>query len=152
MHVTRACLASFLLHAKLKSESKIAQDEKEKLLSLDGRSLDGRSRLLLVNPTAWTHVGPVLRREVLVLVVNSVIIHELMKLGKVEEGNHRVAVVLHVVVGVPQELTNNGIRLYGASGMKHVGNVDLTVGVFSISNVVDWAVANNDGNNPPEED
>lgn len=74
-----------------------------------------------------------------------------MELGEVEEGNHGVAVMLHVVIGVPQKLTNEGIRLDGASVAKHVGLVHLAVGVLGVADVVDGAVSDNDGDNPPEE-
>ena len=110
------------------------------------------SAVLLINPSSRTNVGPVLRSKVLVLIVNSVIIHEFVKLGKVKERDHRVAMVLHVVVGIPQELTNNGVGLDGASVAKHVDFVHFTIGMFGIANVVDGTVANDYRNNPPKED
>jgi hypothetical protein len=107
---------------------------------------------LLINPSSRTDVGPVLRSEILVLIVNSVVVHQFVKLGEVKERDHWVAMMFHVVVGIPQELTNNGVGLDGASVSKHVDFVHFTISVFSISNVVDGTVANDDGNNPPKED
>ena len=56
--------------------------------------------MLLGDPTVGLDGGPVLRGEVVALVVNDVIVHQLVELVEVEERDHGVAVVLGMEVGV----------------------------------------------------
>ena len=106
---------------------------------------------LLINPAARLAAGPVLGREVFSLVVKNVAIHQLMKLVEVEEGNHRIGVMLDMEVGVPKQLADEPVGLDGAGILEAVHLLaDLAVGVLEVTNVVDGGVTDDDGNEPPE--
>jgi len=65
---------------------------------------------LLVNPAAGLERCQVLSGEVIVLVVLAIGVHDFVDLVKVEKWDHGVAVVLGMVVGIPQECPNKDIR------------------------------------------
>ena len=106
---------------------------------------------LLINPAARLAAGPVLGREVFSLVVKNVAIHELMKLLEVEEGDHRVGVMLDMEVGIPKQLADEPVGL-DSSGIFETVHLlaDLAVGMLQVANVVDGRVADDDGDEPPE--
>ena len=57
-----------------------------------------------------------------------------MNLVKIEEGNHGVAVVLAVVVGVPKDGSDEKVRANSASVEKAVGLFgDLAIGMLKVS-------------------
>jgi hypothetical protein len=69
-----------------------------------GVLIHGRS--LLINPASHFERGNVLDREVVNLFMNHMLIHELVQLVKIVKGHHGVAMVFGMIVGVPQENTN----------------------------------------------
>jgi citrate lyase gamma subunit len=106
---------------------------------------------LLVNPAVGLDGMPVLSSKVGELAVDDMAIHEGMELVKVEEGNHGVAVVLGVEVGVPEDGADQQAGVHGAGVQKTVGNLrDLAVGVFQVAEEVDNRVPNKHWAHPPE--
>ena len=64
---------------------------------------------LLVNPTSLLHTVPVLDCKVIDFAMENMPLHQLVHFMKVEEGNHWIAVVFRMVVGVPQEKSNQKV-------------------------------------------
>ena len=85
--------------------------------------------------------------------VDDVIVHELVDFVQVEKWHHRVAVVLGVVVGVPQERADDDVGAHAAGVAKTVRLLgDLTVGVLEVAEIVDDRVSTENRGNPPEEE
>jgi len=75
---------------------------------------------LRVDPATTFQGIPVLDGEMIEFVVNDMIVHEFVELVKVVEWNHRVAVVLRVKVGIPQENANQKVGANASSIAKVV--------------------------------
>jgi hypothetical protein len=86
------------------------------------------------------------------LVVNDVWVHVLVDAAQVEKRDHGIAVVLCVVVGIPQQSSNDDVALDTSSVSQAVGLLGhLAVCVLEVAEVVDARVSNEDGDDPPEE-
>ena len=106
---------------------------------------------LLVDPSTRLAASPVLGCEVFSLVVLDVSIHKLMKLVEVEEGDHRIGVVLDMEVGVPKQLADEPVGLDGAGILEAVHLLAyLAIGMLEVTNVVDGGISDDDGDEPPE--
>jgi len=108
--------------------------------------------ILLVNAATFLHTCPVLEREITTIAVRNTTLHQCVQLVKVEEENHRVAMMLDVVVGVLQKQTSQKVGLDCASVAEiivYLGHP--TVGMLEISKVVDTGIPDEDGNGPAEE-
>jgi len=108
--------------------------------------------LLLGNPSVGLDGLPVLHGEVVALVVDDVRVHKFVDLVQIVEGDHRVAVVLGVEVGVPEQRANNDAGADAACVEQAVwvlGN--FAVGVLEVAEVVDDRVSAEDWSNPPKE-
>jgi hypothetical protein len=85
--------------------------------------------------------------------VNDMLVHEFVQLVEVEKRNHGVAVVLGVIVGVPEKTADDDIGPHTAGIAKAIGNLgDFTIGVFKVTEKVDHGVPDKDGNDPIKED
>jgi hypothetical protein len=72
---------------------------------------------------------------------------------KVEKGNHGVAVVLRVIVGIPEENVNQKFGANASSIVKAVVfHGYFAVGMFKIAEVVDNWVPKKNWEDPPEQD
>lgn len=111
------------------------------------------SPTLLINPAIGLYGLPVLSSEVIAFTMNDMVLHQCMDLVQVEEGNHRVAVVLGMVVGIPKESAYKDIRAHSTSVTKTVGHLgNFTVGVFEVANIVDARISTNNRYHPPKQD
>lgn len=98
---------------------------------------------LLVNPTTGLEACPVLTGEVSALIVDNMVVHQSVDLVKVEEWDHGVAVVLGVVVGIPEQCSDEQVGAHGASVQEAVGFLGhLTVSMFEVAEIVHNRVAN----------
>ena len=113
----------------------------------------GHLSSLLINAATFLHACPVLEREMMTFAVrNNITLQQRVQLVKVEEGNHRVGMVLGVVVGVQQKQTSQRVGLDCASVAEIIALLGyLTAGKLEISKVVDNGVPDQDGNDPLEE-
>jgi hypothetical protein len=84
-------------------------------------------------------------------VVSAMVVQEFVELVKVAKGDHGVAVILSVVVGIPQENANQKVGANASSIAKVVVVLGyFAVGMFEIAEVVDNRVPKKDRDNPPE--
>lgn len=65
-------------------------------------AVGGHVGTLSVDPTTRHECGPVLKSEMVVLVVENVLVHQFTELVKIVKGDHGVTMVLGVEVGIPQ--------------------------------------------------
>lgn len=65
-------------------------------------AVGGHIGTLSVDPTTRHECGPVLKSEMVVLVVENVLVHQFTELVKIVKGYHGVTMVLGVEVGIPQ--------------------------------------------------
>ena len=107
---------------------------------------------LSVNPATWENRCDVLCREMVLLAVNDVFLHQLVQLVKVEKGNHGIRVMLSVEISIPKKDTGDEVGPDRTCVTKAVGDLGhFAVGVLEVTNIVDDGVANEDRYNPPEE-
>lgn len=107
---------------------------------------------LLINPAAWLEGCPVGSSEVVSFIVDDMFVHELVQLVKVEEGDHWVAVMLGVEVGIPEQDSHQQVGSAAASVLETVGvSIDFTVGMFQVAAVVDNWISGDDRDDPPKE-
>ena len=127
--------------------------QKKKLLRLGANSFLSHELFfaLLVDPAVGFYAMPVLSSKIGEFAVDDMAIHEGMELVKVEEGDHGVAVMLGMEVGVPENGTDEKAGVDGAGVQKTVGNLgNLAVGMFQVAEEVDNGIPNKDWAHPPE--
>lgn len=109
--------------------------------------------VLLVDPSSRFERSPVLSGEMVTFVVEHVRVHEFVDTAQVEKWDHGVAVMLGVVVGVPQERPDDNVTA-DAAGVPQTVRVlgDFAIGVLKVPEVVDHRVAHEDRNDPPKEE
>ena len=106
---------------------------------------------LLVNPTSAFECGPILRSEMISLVMDDMLIHKIIQFVEIEEWNHRVAMVFGMKVGIPEQNSDQQIGSH-TSGISEAVGISryLTVGVFQVSEIIHHGVSEQDGDDPPE--
>jgi hypothetical protein len=86
------------------------------------------------------------------LVVKDVCVHVLVDAAQVEKWDHGIAVVLGMVVRIPQQSSNDDVAPDASSVPQAVGLLGyFAVGVLEVAEVVDAWVPDEDWDDPPEE-
>jgi len=107
--------------------------------------------VLFVNPSIGLDAFPVLLGKVTALIMDDMVMHESIDLVEIEKGNHGVAVVLGVEVGIPHNGTDEKVGANGTS----VEEVVVLLGHFAVrmlkvAKVVDHGVSHKDWTDPPK--